>query len=71
MNVKELIERLQKMPQDAEVCLGFQETGHGKEGFMLFEITPEDFNYHESVWSFGNASPRPPSEQKHVVIFER
>ena len=77
MNVKELIERLQELPQDAKVCFGIPErnytaSGHvDKDGYMLFEIDREDFNYRESVWSFGNNSPRPPSEQKHVVIFER
>jgi len=70
MNVKELIEALQKMPPDARVFRGWTESGHGKEGYTLFDIDPEDLVYRERVWSFGNNTPRPPSEEKNVVIFE-
>jgi hypothetical protein len=71
MNVKELIERLRTMPQDAEVYFGVEETGHDKEGYMLFHIDEDDVNYRAHVWSFGNASPRPPSGETNVVVFTR
>ena len=70
MKVKDFIDILQTMPKDADFLYGYAESGHGKHGYTLFDPDDHEVLYKESVWSFGNNTPRPPGEHKHVVILD-
>jgi hypothetical protein len=70
MTNKELIEILQSLPLDAEVCRGYTEGTKDKPGWTLFDLDVEDIKHHNEVWAYGNASPKPPTIQKNVIIID-
>ena len=69
MIVKELVDMLSRLPQDARVFYGCDEGRSNLHipGKILFDI---QVLYYPEVTSYGNSSPKPPHLEENIVVLE-
>lgn len=76
MTVAQMIEALQKMPQDAEIFEGVFYSSFrtkeitGQSDIPLVELYDRQPTYFAKVWSCGSSAPWKREIKEHVVILE-